>query len=627
MRVRLNNRSMIKRLHYSQNIKVERHIAHASARLYTKLELDEERGTATDSIVDATLTSPVLERSVGMDPRQLLKVTEAFWREMKEECSSNGPPKRPAASVVSRLKGSRLTQAPEFDVIICGGTLGIFLAVALQKRGYSVCIVEKRTLSGRTQEWNISREELEHLTELVPEDTLRNCIVTEFNPIRVGFPKMEDLWVKDILNLGVSPRLLIDALREEFISAGGVLLEKTAFKAAHVYDDGVESQIIAGRVEVDAGDINRSHIEKNDRKLPESDGWRVEEIRKKKKVTSRLLVDCMGHYSSIVKQLRQRQKPDGVVLVVGGALQGIPPEKNMSADLLYSFEDSVDDMQYFWEAFPADGGESRTIYMFSYTDCHTTRPTFTQLLEKYLTKIDGYQGLPEGTLKPKRLLFGGFPCYSKSSPLKPGWNRILQIGDASAAASPLSFGGFGSMIRHLPRLTEGLVEALDGEHLSQRELEWLQPYQPAISAAWLFQRSMSLRPGQSKFLPADHINRLMRCNFTVLKFLGERIMRPFLQDTLQFGPLAATMGCMLLNDPIVVCRVLLQVGPLMILQWFRHFLSLGWMTLAHTILWPWKRYSKSFGFRRWLDALSWGTGSDRVVSGSVVPSSVGVQSC
>ena len=29
-----------------------------------------------------------------------------------------------------------------------------------------------------------------------------------------------------------------------------------------------------------------------------------------------------------------------------------------------------------------------------------------------------------------------------------------QVGDASACQSPLSFGGFGSMVRHLPRLTQ-----------------------------------------------------------------------------------------------------------------------------------------------------------------------------
>lgn len=50
----------------------------------------------------------------------------------------------------------------------------------------------------------------------------------------------------------------------------------------------------------------------------------------------------------------------------------------------------------------------------------------------------------------------------------------LQIGDASASASPLSFGGFGSMLRHLGRLTGGLDAALTQDSLSKQKLQLLQ---------------------------------------------------------------------------------------------------------------------------------------------------------
>ena len=206
--------------------------------------------------------------------------------------------------------------------------------------------------------------------------------------------------------------------------------------------------------------------------------------------------------------------------------------------------------------------------------------------------------MPPSQLRIRRLLYGGFPCYADASPLAPAFDRVLQIGDASAAQSPLSFGGFGSMLRHLPRLGEGVHEALAGDRLRRRDLAWLQPYQPSLSASWLFQRAMSLRVGQLRedgqagqqqqqqpaasshssaaaaaesevtstsqpssaaggaadqqrrrrgragFLPRDHINRLLRCNFSVMKLLGERVMRPFVQDTMQLGPLSLTMLCM-----------------------------------------------------------------------------------
>lgn len=54
------------------------------------------------------------------------------------------------------------------------------------------------------------------------------------------------------------------------------------------------------------------------------------------------------------------------------------------------------------------------------------------------------------------------------SPLKPQWDRVLQIGDASGIQSPLSFGGFGAMTRHLARLRQAVLEALEVQTRSTR---------------------------------------------------------------------------------------------------------------------------------------------------------------
>lgn len=67
------------------------------------------------------------------DPKQLLRVMDAFWSGLKEG--------KPAAApqVVRRLRGQRLDAPPEVDVAVAGGTLGILLATALQVSG--VCAV------------------------------------------------------------------------------------------------------------------------------------------------------------------------------------------------------------------------------------------------------------------------------------------------------------------------------------------------------------------------------------------------------------------------------------------------------------------------------------------------------
>ena len=55
--------------------------------------------------------------------------------------------------------------------------------------------------------------------------------------------------------------------------------------------------------------------------------------------------------------------------------------------------------------------------------------------------------------------------------LMHGW---LQIGDASGSHSPLSFGGFGSMLRHLRRLHQGIHAALQQDALDVGTLKGLQ---------------------------------------------------------------------------------------------------------------------------------------------------------
>ena len=194
------------------------------------------------------------------------------------------------------------------------------------------------------------------------------------------------------------------------------------------------------------------------------------------------------------------------------------------------------------------------------------------------------------------------------------------------------------MLRHLPRLTRGLDEALHQDRLQRRDLGWLQPYQPALSAAWLFQRSMSVKTGQLKnsreanvtkkeieeevdsevknsrrkggWMPVDHVNRLLRCNFAVMKVLGDRILRPFVQDAIQAGPLALTMWGMMLKAPITITAVLFQVGPWMILKWFAHFFALLSAAVLFLVLRPLRSKISNFSFQRFLDALEYGSASD-----------------
>jgi len=431
----------------------------------------------------------------------------------------------------------------EYDAVIVGGTLGIAIAAALALGGFRVLVIERGLLRGRDQEWNISRHELDVLIELkllTPEE-LETSISSEFNPIRVKFGKTE-LWTEDVLNIGVNPVYLLETLKQKFLTAGGTLLENTGFAGAIVHPNGVQISLQPSR-----------------------------------SLTARLFLDLMGHFSPITQQARNGQKPDAVCLVVGTCATGFPP--NQTGDLIASFTPIVNQCQYFWEAFPARSG--RTTYLFTYVDAHPDRFSLTDLFDEYFRLLPEYQGTDLEALDFKRALFGFFPCY-KSSPLQPTWNRILALGDSSGAQSPLSFGGFGAMMRHLGRLTVALSDALSTDSLLDIGLSLIQPYQPNIQVTWLFQKTMSVPIHQT--LNPEQINQLLADVFSEMATLGDEVLKPFLQDVVQFGPLARTLLKTSLARPTIAFKILPQVGLGALLDWTWHFGNLAIYSLLNHLL-------------------------------------------
>ena len=54
----------------------------------------------------------------------------------------------------------------QYDVVVCGGTLGIFYALAMQLHGRRVAVIERGKIAGREQEWNISGKEMQIFIDL-----------------------------------------------------------------------------------------------------------------------------------------------------------------------------------------------------------------------------------------------------------------------------------------------------------------------------------------------------------------------------------------------------------------------------------------------------------------------------
>jgi lycopene cyclase CruP len=509
-------------------------------------------------------TEQILSQLPG-DVLGRLRSADRLWQALREDTA-------PMPLVIKESKEPLLTV--DWDVIICGGTLGILMGCALIKRGWRVALIERGILRGRDQEWNISRKELEVFLELdlLSEAELEKAIATTYNPARISFFEGPDFWIRDVLNIGIDPVFLLDVLKAKFLVAGGRLFEKTAFDGAAVHPDGVLVEAAGG-------------------------------------LKTRLLIDAMGNFSPIVQQARQGEKPEGVCLVVGSCAQGFP--QNETGDLIVSFTPIQNQCQYFWEAFPARDG--RTTYLFTYLDAHPERPSLEFLFEEYLRLLPEYQGVELSQLDFQRALFGFFPSY-RQSPIRMPWSRILPIGDSSGGQSPVSFGGFGSMVRHLKRLTQGTHDALEYDALSRDALAQLQPYQPNIAVTWLFQRAMSV--GIDQQLAPNQINQLLTGVFQAMEQLGDDVLRPFLQDVVQFPGLSKTLLLTSLTKPGLVMPVIPQVGLTTLLDWIVHYINLGVYTglypLGQLISEPLKSLPPipQYYCRRWIEAWCYGSGGD-----------------
>ncbi|XP_076915976.1 uncharacterized protein LOC143575501 [Bidens hawaiensis] len=472
----------------------------------------------------------------------------------------------------------------KFDVLVCGGTLGIFIATALSLKGLRVGVVERNLLKGREQEWNISRKELLELVEvgILTEDDIDQATTSVFNPNRCGFESKGEIWVSNILNLGVSPAKLIDIMRERFTSLGGVIYEGCSVSSINVYQDIAVLQLAEGKI-----------------------------------LSASLIIDAMGNFSPVLKQIRGNRKPDGVCLVVGSCCRGF--KENYRSDVIFSSAEvkpvGNSQAQYFWEAFPAGSGPlDRTTYMFTYVEPQPSSPKLEELLEDYWDLMPKYQEVSLDDLEILRVIYGIFPTF-RDSPLPAAFNRILQFGDASGIQSPVSFGVFGSLTRHLGRLSDGIHEAISGNLLDSENLSLLNPYMPNLSASWLFQRAMSARKRAG--VPPDFINDLLYANFQSMQRLGDPVLRPFLQDVIQFGPLVKTLGLVMLTKPQILPSIFKQVGLPVLIDWLGHFTLLGSYTFLSIYVDPLIRplidtYSteEKYKWKRKLEAWKYGAGLD-----------------
>merc|ERR1719258_988692 len=556
---------------------------------------------------------------------QGLRALDARWEAIRRPTAA--PPSKPFVTEAS------VEAAPEFDVVVLGGMLGIFAASAFQARGLKVCVVERGPLAGRNQEWNLSLDEVRDLVDAgaLHEEDIDGAVGTpgkyevlagdkdtlvasHFGSVRAGFNdrehgasgsggRLQEVWLPSVLNVGARPDIAVKRARRRFEENGGIVKEHTACSGVVVGENGAQVTL------------------------------------ENEVITTRLVVDAMGNASPIARQCRREAnegedpRPSGICCVVGTSMGGFAKD-NSYGDLIYTNEDTRtnQERQYFWEAFPAMslGDDCRTTYLFTYLDAdemrqHTVegqfedywrmQPTYQRHNAACLQSKSVEDALEDGDLVLKRCLYGLFPTY-KDSPLPTRCDRVLAVGDASGVQSPLSFGGFGALTRHLKRVTDAVEDALKNDALDRASLTLVNGYAPNIAATWMFQKSF-VHPVSSE-RPASFVNRLMRQNYVNMEDLGDDVLRPFNQDVVQPRALLKVLGLATLRDPLNILPLCYWIGPSELIEWLGHF---GMMLLydgAHHVLGKRVRaYSQrlpdqrqGFALRRLAGAWEYGSGMD-----------------
>ncbi|RDD30796.1 hypothetical protein CR161_08835 [Prosthecochloris sp. ZM] len=432
------------------------------------------------------------------------------------------------------------TFSGEFDLIYVGGTLGVLHAAVMAAiYGWQVLLLDRHIAGKSTRDWNISRDELNTLQEagLFTGEEIEDCIVCRYKTGWAEFfvenGRKKRLYIDNVLDCAVDANLLLDrALQKMLERPGNRVCNRTDFRRIYTLADGVA---------VEAEDENG-----------------VTRYYK-----AGMLVDAMGIMSPVAMQLNDGRPQTHVCPTVGTIARGLEGVDNEVGEILVSTEPA--DMsagsgrQLIWEGFPAGGGNYIT-YLFFYDSVDSDNDkSLLGLFETYFSKLPSYKK-PSPGFAIQRPVYGIIPAYFHdgfSQARVIASDRILMIGDAATLGSPLTFCGFGSLLRNLPRLTGMLHEALEERRLDRERLGAISAYEPNVAAMANLMKYMCYNRETDK---PNLVNELMNEVMIVLDDLPPRYREAMFKDTLQFEELLKVGMNVALKYPEVLWVTTTKLG-------------------------------------------------------------------
>jgi lycopene cyclase CruA len=409
----------------------------------------------------------------------------------------------------------------EYDLIYAGGTLGMLHAAIMARQyGRRVLLVDRHIPAKSTRDWNISRIELNRLTEtgVFSECDVDSVIVRKYRTGWVEFYLPEGgqkrLYMDNVLDCAVDADRLLGLAKEKLLASGpNKVLAETEFICCYKFSDHVVVQV-------------------------------MDKERSTRYLKAKVMVDVMGIMSPIAMQLNNGRPQTHVCPTVGTIASGFAHADYDVGEILASTEPAETGQgrgrQLIWEGFPGRGAEYIT-YLFFYDSVDSPNDkSLLSLFETYFRKLPGYKQ-PGTVFLIHRPVYGIIPAYFHdgfSRTREIADDRIVLFGDAASLGSPLTFCGFGSMVRNLPRLAAGLDQAITSGSLSKNHLEQISAYEPNVASMANLMKYMCY---DSRTDDPNFVNELMNEVMIVLDRLPLRYRQAMFRDELKLDELVTVM--------------------------------------------------------------------------------------
>ncbi|MEI7695279.1 MAG: hypothetical protein WCI64_06510 [Chlorobium sp.] len=482
----------------------------------------------------------------GEQHLQRISELDKYWEQLKQPVQRVIFPSSdlPADTVISG----------EYDLVYAGGTLSLLhAAVMAGKYGRKVMIFDRQRPAKSTRDWNISRYELLRLSALglLTEAEIDSVIVRQYKNGWVEFyqhdGRQKRLVMDNVLDCAVDTDKLLGLVQEKIEAVpGSEILAGYTFLRCYQFDDHIVVKM----------------VDRQGRLLY---------------CKTRVLVDVMGILSPVAMQLNHGRPHTHLCPTVGTVASGFEDVDFDTGEILATTRPADitpgKGRQLIWEGFPAEGTKYIT-YLFFYDEADSLNDkSLLSLFETYFETLSEYKK-PGKNFVLHRPVYGIIPAYCHDGFVRTrevADDHIILFGDAASLGSPLTFCGFGSMVRNLHHLTADLETALCDNKLTKQHLEKINAYEPNVASMANLMKYMCFNNSTDE---PNFVNDLMNEVMHVLDDLPQRYRQAMFRDEMKIEELALVMLRVAWRYPKVVTATWEKLGVQGSLGFFKNLA--GW---------------------------------------------------